>query len=545
MYLFIILGVLLFQNIYGEPVCTAIKYTGVVYETNGLFNPTNTVCNYNFYLNVTQNYGNSTYPNVLTVTGFTESYASGYSRTSPLQFVIDSPDGQSNVTVSCPTMNGTSCVIISTNGFAESTFDLNYLTVYDTTNLFVSNGGIYDGINENTVNSSVCLSGISADITSKQHYYRYNQTACCIQYTDYNITVDPEEGDYGTACASDPFLAWLDIVYVIDISSAMPQINDLLSSIATIMEGLNVGQVGDHSTRVSIVTYGNIDVQVLTKLADTTNEDDFEDILFNININPNDPGGNIAGALNQAFDIITSQRGYRKPVIVLAAAAYNPQGVQNINGTVAQIRANGIDIAVINYAAVDGVLATALKTLASDGYYYISIQNDLISAVSYGLTQINCFCSSTTKQLRLYNSQWSNYTSYADCFRAVPDAASPTVANKRDCHPGSLIALTDQQKFDFITDNFFLKNETLYGKKQMNIGFHKSASDGLWKWWGYNGTEIPYNNYPLMIGTPGPNDNYGYMVNDYGYHWALKTGHNVASPYICQTRACDVSYVCK
>jgi hypothetical protein len=534
---------LFFQCTYGTPVCTAIKYSGVVFETTGLFYPTNTVYTYSFNLNVKINNGNSTFPNVLTITNFTETPAKGYSRISPLKFVIDTPNGKSNETVSCPTING-DCVITTTNGFSQNMFDLNYLTVYDDTNLFTFNGGLFDGRSEQTINQSVCLIGRS-DIIANTRFYEYNQTACCTQYTDINATDIPTSTDTGTQCASDSSMAWLDIVYVIDVSSGMTAINDLLSSIATVMEGLNVGQVGDHSTRVGIVTYGSNTVKVITQLSDTTTEDDFENILFGITIDPNDPGGNIAGGLNQAFNLIQSQRSYRKPAIVLAAATYNAQGVQNINGTVAQILGNGIDLVVINYATVEGILTKTLKSLAIDGYYYVSKQSDLIPAFSFGLTQINCYCPPTTRQLSIFNPHWSNYTKYADCFRAVSASSSPIVANKRDCKlPGSLVALTSQAKLDFITDNYFLVNQTLNGDKQLNIGLHK-ASDGTWKWWGYNGVEIPYDNWPLMTQTPSPNDNYGYMYNNRGFSWILKTGHSVPSPYICQTKACDVSNVCK
>uniref|UniRef100_A0A914YDM4 Uncharacterized protein n=1 Tax=Panagrolaimus superbus TaxID=310955 RepID=A0A914YDM4_9BILA len=95
----------------------------------------------------------------------------------------------------------------------------------------------------------------------------------------------------------------------------------------------------------------------------------------------------MGGALNQAFGLVTSQRSYRRPVIVLAAAAYNEAGFKDVNATATSIKEDGIKIVVLNYAENDIVLTNALKGLASEGYYYISSQDDLISSVAYGLTQ--------------------------------------------------------------------------------------------------------------------------------------------------------------
>uniref|UniRef100_A0A914PE40 C-type lectin domain-containing protein n=1 Tax=Panagrolaimus davidi TaxID=227884 RepID=A0A914PE40_9BILA len=138
-----------------------------------------------------------------------------------------------------------------------------------------------------------------------------------------------------------------------------------------------------------------------------------------------------------------------------------------------------------------------------------------------------------------------NYTNYADCFLPVISPSSPIIANKFCRLPGSLVSITSQAREDFIIDSFFTKGNPLYGEKRFNIGLHKSASDEKWKWWGYNGTEVPYDNFPPMVNTPAPKDNYGYMWNDKGFHWALQTGENTDLKYICQSPACDTANVCK
>uniref|UniRef100_A0A914QMA8 VWFA domain-containing protein n=1 Tax=Panagrolaimus davidi TaxID=227884 RepID=A0A914QMA8_9BILA len=428
---------------------------------------------------------------------------------------------------------------------AASTFGLTFLIVTDTTKLVVENGGIYDGFN-GTVQQNLCLEGKS-DTISSQHYYKYNQTACCKEYTDFNTTDTPPTASYGngTKCSDDATLTWLDIVLVLDVCNAMTKVDQLSATLVTIVQGLTIGQNSDHTTRIGIITFGT-DVTILQQLKDTTTEDLIIDILFGIKINANDPGGNMGGALKQAYNHILSQRTYRKPLILLTSAAYNDEGFMDVNATANSIKADGMKIMVINYAENDLVLTGALKGIASDGYYYVSSAEDLIPSVLFGFTQINCYCSATTIQLSLYNEQWLNYTNYADCFLGVLSPSNPTIANKYVCKlPGSLVSLTSQAKQDFIIDNFFVKGDPLYGEKKFSIGLHKSDSDGTWKWWGYNGTEIPYDNFPPMAKPPASNDNYGYMLNDYGFHWALQTGYNTALKYICQSPACDAANVCK
>jgi hypothetical protein len=536
MYRFLAVLALLFQCVYGTPVCTAISYSGVVYETDGVFHPTNTVYTYSYTLNVTVNNGNASYPNILTISNFAESLANGYIRVSDLKFIIET--STSNETLTC----GTNCVLASQNGFAASTLDLNYLTVFDDTNIYVQNGGIFHGDNAQMINQGVCLTG-NSDIIVSANYYLYNQSACCIQYTDIATTAPPPPSTdtTGTSCGTDASLAWLDVVYVIDVSSGMPSIQDIISAIASIMKSVTVGQIGDHSTRVGIVTFLSTTVTTVTELSDTTNFVDLVNILGSIKANADDFGGNIAGGLKQAYRLIRAQRSYRKPVIVLAAATYDPDGVQNINNTVAQIKQDGIELVIINYAAVDGILTQTLQSLASDGFYYVSNRTDLISAVSNGFTQINCFCTDKTLQLSIYNTTLSTYTRYADCFRAVSAPSYPSIAEIIDCPPGWLIHLTDTRQLDFITDNYFITNKTLNGVKKFNTGLHKNTHDNNWYWWGFNGTEIPA---PAPSGAQ-PSDTFGYMVNTRGFTWALQPGSDTTNPYICQTRACDVANVCK
>uniref|UniRef100_A0A914PST0 VWFA domain-containing protein n=1 Tax=Panagrolaimus davidi TaxID=227884 RepID=A0A914PST0_9BILA len=317
--------------------------------------------------------------------------------------------------------------------------------------------------------------------------------------------------------------------------------------IASLMNSFTIAPDGNHTTRVGLIAYAT-NVTVYLQLNKTTNYDDFVNLLFNLadNVNPDDSGGKVQPALLQASNIIPSANDRsRVPIIVLFAAAYDPDGLDGAVTISNRIKADGISIVAVNYDFENGYMASMLKLIASPGYYYPANADILFGKISYAFTQINCVCPTGYTQFFVNNTNWGNITKYADCFFSDGALALPNLA-ERVCssrNSGSLIALTSQKRFDFFTDQFLPLDHAISKKKQLTIGLHKSSTDGQWKWWGYNGTEYPYANYPPMA-TPAPNDNYGYMWNWYGFNWTLQTGKDFSYSYICQQQGCDVNNFC-
>ena len=109
---------------------------------------------------------------------------------------------------------------------------------------------------------------------------------------------DPRSDAIGTACSTNTSNAWLDVVFVVDTSSAMSS-RDLLElggEIATFMHGFTFGQSGDHTTRAAIVTYAT-EVYSQYNLTDTTTFLAFEQAILKLQnyANPDDNGGNVQG----------------------------------------------------------------------------------------------------------------------------------------------------------------------------------------------------------------------------------------------------------
>jgi hypothetical protein len=234
--------------------------------------------------------------------------------------------------------------------------------------------------------------------------------------------------------------------------------------------------------------------------------------------------------------ILQNQGSTRISTIALYAATYNKNGFQGSDTTSQIIKDDGTTIIVVNYGIFDNTILTpSLKNISSPGYYYNSTQSGLRLSLSYAFSQINCNCPSGYAQLIVERPANNNHTKYADCYFTDGTESYASIANDV-CSPGTLIALTSQEKLNLITDVFM--PTTLLKKKKFTTGLHKST-DSTWKWWDYDGTEYPLGSYPPMSQSPASGDNYGYMFNSYGFNWNLTTGNDQNLPYICQVKACD------
>jgi alpha-tectorin len=354
---------------------------------------------------------------------------------------------------------------------------------------------------------------------------------------------DPRSDAVGTECSSDVSKAWLDVVFVIDTSSAMSSrdLLELSGEIATFMSKFNFGQNGDHTTRAAIVTYAT-EVEYRYNLTDVTTEAAFKSAILKLRnyANPGDNGGNVQGGLQKAFSLLQTEKSTRKEVIILVAAAYNDAGFQGAAQTSTTIQDNGITIATISFSSADGVLSKQLQNISSPGYSYVSDQDGLYVTLPFALTQINCFCPPGSIQFKKYNLHWRNYTTYADCLFGFSGDTLPSFAQDL-CSPGISVSVTSKDKQDFVSD--YVVPHDLPNKKKYTNGLHL-ASDGQWKWWGYDGTEYPLGSYPPWGQNPAAGDSFAYEWQYSGFNVKLMPGGDDPKPYVCQSRACDASYVC-
>jgi alpha-tectorin len=356
---------------------------------------------------------------------------------------------------------------------------------------------------------------------------------------------DPRSDEIGTECSSNVTQAWLDVMFVIDTSSAMSSrdLLELSGEIATFMKSFNFGQSNDpnsHTTRAGIVTYAT-GVESRYNLTDVTDEKAWRSEILKLRnfANPNDNGANVQGGLQMAFSLLEAQKSFRKGVIILIAAAYTDAGFQGAAQTSKTIQEDGISIITVSFASADGVLTNQLKNISSPGYSYVSNQEGLYITLPFALTQLNCFCPPSALQFKNYNTQWQNYTIYADCFYGFSGDTLPSISNDL-CSPGVLASVTSKAKLDFISD--YVVPHDLPGKKKFTVGLHL-ADDNQWKWWGYQGDEYSLGNYPTWGQSPAPGDAFSYE-STYGFNIKLMPGGDDAKPYVCQSRACDANYIC-
>uniref|UniRef100_A0AC34FJI6 VWFA domain-containing protein n=1 Tax=Panagrolaimus sp. ES5 TaxID=591445 RepID=A0AC34FJI6_9BILA len=309
---------------------------------------------------------------------------------------------------------------------------------------------------------------------------------------------DPRSNQQGTSCSTNTSNAWLDVVYVVDVSNAMDStaLQQLAIQIAGFMKDFTFGQTGQHTTRAALITYSSV-ATIRYNLTDASTFLNFEKALIKLPtyVNPSDSGVNARVALQTAAALLKSESKNRVQVIVFTASAYNDQGYNGAALTADQIKADGINIFAINFAAEDGgVFGDILKGLSSPGFSYTSIQDDLSAIIPYALTQ-----------------------------------------------GGVLTSVTSRDKFDFITDHVIPYLNQTKQVKEFLVGGHKSGAQ--WMWYDLDGSEYPFGNFP-QFNALNPDDQYSFYQKGYGFNYTFRSVGDVAKAYICETRACDADNWC-
>uniref|UniRef100_A0AC34REN5 Uncharacterized protein n=1 Tax=Panagrolaimus sp. JU765 TaxID=591449 RepID=A0AC34REN5_9BILA len=372
-------------------------------------------------------------------------------------------------------------------------------------------------------------STITALPTTRSHY----------QTTTTTTPPNPLSDRIGGQCSTNYKNAWLDVVLLIDVSSSMAatDLKKYGNQLSTILSRYPIGQVPKHSTRVSVIAFSS-DVQLLLDLKTVTNFGALRNILGNLNnqSRSDDTGGNLLGAFQKAKTILDSQKSYRPGVVVLSAAAYNPDSFGNAHKVTNQLKGDGVKVVTIAFDSAQGA-PPDLSGLASEGFEYKSSDANLRVELDTAFVQINCFCPKSTIQFRTYNDQTGRYTYYADCLNFYNGATSPEYSED-SCDPGILTSVTSQDKLDFIIDNTF--DSGTY--KNITVGAYNTNG---WKWYNYNDTSYPVGRFPASASSFS--GKYGYFYNNGGFNWkfgANNGGADNAMPYVCQYRACDADYFC-
>ncbi|KAE9547087.1 hypothetical protein FO519_009702, partial [Halicephalobus sp. NKZ332] len=288
-----------------------------------------------------------------------------------------------------------------------------------------------------------------------------------------------------------------------------------------------------------IVTYST-DVQYVYNFTSVTNGADLSEQLAKLpSYQLGESGGNLCGGMQAAQVVFSTQRSYRGQVLIMAAASYDPQGFNDASQIAKDMQLDGVSIFSISYKPGDGLFTNGLGNLSSPGYKYRSDDENVMSKVSFGLTQANCVCPLRSLQFRIYNRNNDTNEVYSDCLSGYAGDTDPQFANFA-CSPGILASITSQQKLHFITDNIVPYD--MAGIKNITVGGHRR--NGVWYWYGYDNTEYPFGDFPSITDNGG---DYAFADNYFGFNWKFlggESGFQNAKPYICQIKACDTDYFC-
>uniref|UniRef100_A0AC34RFF0 VWFA domain-containing protein n=1 Tax=Panagrolaimus sp. JU765 TaxID=591449 RepID=A0AC34RFF0_9BILA len=361
------------------------------------------------------------------------------------------------------------------------------------------------------------------------------------QLTTSSPDANPLSNAMGTPCSINSTNAWLDLYFVIDVSKGMID-TDLLAlsaQLATLFEGLTIGQIPKHTSRVGIITYASTATVQLNLTF--CNSDNLIDIVFDLQNYrlPHDSGTNIKAGLEIAYNLTQIERSYRRTIVIVIAASYDPDDAEDPTQVAELIKQDGTAIFTVAFAS-SGTFNTQLGNLSTPGYSYVNTDTQLFDKMLFGFTQINCYCPPKTYQFQVYNDAWRNFTVFADCLYSSGGASiDPQFAERTCAGIGAVLAtVTKERKLDFIIDNVI--NDTKI--TQFTVGAH--LVNDQWLWYGYNGTTYPVGDYPKI--PSGSSGTYGYFNNTFGFNWDYQTQNpkDKAKPYVCQSKACDADFVC-
>uniref|UniRef100_A0A7E4V528 VWFA domain-containing protein n=1 Tax=Panagrellus redivivus TaxID=6233 RepID=A0A7E4V528_PANRE len=345
---------------------------------------------------------------------------------------------------------------------------------------------------------------------------------------------------HGKACARNAKSAWLDLVIVLELTPATAgQNNVLMGGLLLDLYLFNISSTGDHTTRVALVTY-NSTATVAHVFTDPQN---LEAILSSyqaaVDASQDFTGEtvNIAAGLEKAYDVIQQSGSNRIPGVVLFAATYDSNGMNNPVEAASKLKKARISLATVTFETANGVNNPDIAKLASDG---LALDSKTANPTDFAnvITSLNCVCSPGWTRL-IINSSSEHF--YSDCFLAFDTHTLPAFV---DCGTGAgLVTVNTPERLEFITDTIIPK---LKNPKFFSIGLTRTNASASWQWFTSDNSNLQWTTFPLFSSSPLPTDVVGYMHNDYGFHWELKSDDSYTNsrPYICQKAACDTNNIC-
>ena len=345
---------------------------------------------------------------------------------------------------------------------------------------------------------------------------------------------------------------WLDIVAVIDISKSITQegLAQVQANLDTIVHRLSISSQVGYNSRISIVSFASSATTVANFNA-FNSSDDFDNVIFGIDVNSADDKVNILSGLQTANSILgsSSVNPNRRRVVILYTSAYDNGGFKSPIPLAQQMREDNVKLITVAFAQSMGSSdVDAVSELAWPGFAFTNNQTDLIDQMYNALCQANCFCPPNWRQFT------SNYTDkyahgYGNCLYYSSISAGWTAASFacRKEAPGAYFGTeSTQMKHDF--NLAYSKDVSVNKLYSYHIGLE--YKNGQYSWQTNNASVvIPLNNNGWLNWNPGyPNQNIGECVkvdkilgNLYGWTnekcWA-------ALNYMCEVTTCDTDNYC-
>uniref|UniRef100_A0A7E4VJR3 VWFA domain-containing protein n=1 Tax=Panagrellus redivivus TaxID=6233 RepID=A0A7E4VJR3_PANRE len=353
----------------------------------------------------------------------------------------------------------------------------------------------------------------------------------------YNPSPTPSSpyvnGGDGPLCAANHKKAWLDLIFVIEHSSAtFSQWSAITASIMSTVSQLTLSNTlaSGHTSRIAVITY---DLTGTKLQFNFTAEQTTRNILVALNKAKPLPtlGGkaDIAGGLKAAGDYLTANANFRAPGVVLYAATYD-DSITNDPITAANgLKTNLIKIATVSCAKSNDVNSFKIDKLASPGLA-LSVHAPL-SQLLWAVSQLNCRCARGWTQLAVGN------VSYADCFFYEDASVLQAFALCENTDTDILALANTPARVDFI-GQLVLKQSPI---DIVSIGLSRTDSSVQWSWQNV----YPYSGYPEFAQKVSDTDVYGYLSNSGNNNWELLAddGMTTGRFYVCQRRSGDTDNI--
>uniref|UniRef100_A0A914C263 C-type lectin domain-containing protein n=1 Tax=Acrobeloides nanus TaxID=290746 RepID=A0A914C263_9BILA len=337
-------------------------------------------------------------------------------------------------------------------------------------------------------------------------------------------------------------------------------LRQLTLSLSSEFSTYNIGQNGNFTSRVALVTY-NSNASVIANLTAYNSEKELQSSLLGLKSNASDTVSNLYSAMNLALNLLNLVKPLQGPgrpsVVVIFAASSNGPSLNDVPTIAQDITKVPATIVTVNYNQADNTLNQLFGSITQP---YLNLINNaqLYKNIEWALLQTNCFCPDWQPyQLTYFDTQNNRPVKYAECLQGWmlgggdPDTTAPELCSDPE---QELVAITSQQKADFIRLNMSLQH---YEVPYFYIGLHRNSSNGAWSWYDFIRGEAPEGGYTDWL--PGYNEtSTGNCVIA-----NMTEATNLQSPYkwwtttcnvfetglemqwaVCSSRACDAEFLC-